>query len=203
MGFPSIDFRVRHGAHEAQFFDSPVSRAAAVAGFLHEGFARGEQMLAVMLQGHWALVRERLESLGHDVTRAAARGQLTILEARDTLKRCLHDGVPDRTLVTTIFSRRLEALTAAGQGLRVYGELSDLLARDGDFQGARAMEDLSNQLRLHWPCTLFCGYSTANFASPKDRDGLLMACRAHDHVHAAPADPLAACLVTAHDGHRS
>ena len=59
-----------------------------------------------------------------------------------------------------------ELSTAPSEGLRVYGEIVELCAEEGNFEQACALEDYWNHLQQRYRFTLLCGYSAAHFAGP-------------------------------------
>jgi hypothetical protein len=89
--------------------------------------------------------------------------------------------------------RRLAGASSAS--VRIYGELVELLASEGDFAGAEAVEDLWNELGQTESFMLLCGYSAAHFTGQSGREALRAICGKHGRVHQDNADQLASWLL--------
>jgi hypothetical protein len=183
--------------HILQLFDTQASRADAVSSFLREGLVRCEAVVAVMTPANWERTAQGLEARGVHVDEAIAAGQITVLDAADTLHKLSRNGIPDRERFEATVGTLVRRLRAGGAPLRASGEMVDLLASEGDFRGAQRLEGLWNELREHEPFTLFCGYSAANFGDPETAGALRQICRTHSRVRANPLDPLGAYLLQA------
>ena len=59
-----------------------------------------------------------------------------------------------------------------------------------DFIGAQKLEDRWNRLAQDVPFTLFCGYSSAHFATQQSASALELVCRCHSEVRSDAADEL-------------
>ena len=95
-----------------------------------------------------------------------------------------------RTLITTAVEQQL----AFGRPLRVYGELVELLAEEGNFEGSCAIEDVWNDLGRRHSFRLLCGYSAAHFADPGKAAALRAICDRHSRVQTHSADSLGSWL---------
>jgi hypothetical protein len=183
--------------HLLQLFDDGESLAEGVGDFLHEGWSRGETLLVVARPHAWSGISQRLIALGCDVSQAMASGRLVSLDAAATLASFSRTGVPREDLfeehVGTLV-RRLNGRKSAG--LRIYGEMVDVLAAEGDFFAAEQVETLWNRLGTESPFTLLCGYASANFADERAATALHAICCAHSKTTVKPADLLGAWLLS-------
>jgi hypothetical protein len=183
--------------HLLQLFDEPESLAGTVARFVRDGIRHGQPILLVIRPLHWDLA---LAALGPDASSAIAeaRGQrqLVVLDADATLRRCMKNGQLDAALFEDHIGHRVRRLLSEGRGLRIYGEMVDLLALEMDFQGAQQLETLWNRLEPGQPYTLLCGYLSARFGDPRHTRWLNAICAAHTRVETAPGDRLGAWLVS-------
>ncbi len=180
--------------HVVQLFDSAESLADSVAAMLSGAFAKGDDLLVVARQRNWNAIGVRLTERGMDVQRLRRSGRLTVLDAADTLKAISRDDMPSADLFETVIGARVRRLSD-DRPLAIYGEMVELLAEEGDFASALALEELWNGLSEKCSFRLLCGYSAAHFAAPGQEQALRRVCAAHTDVHATPADPLAAWLV--------
>lgn len=181
--------------HIVQFFDTTESLADTVSGFLADGYTRGERLIVVAKRKHWRVIGSRLKQRAGIPSRLPA-DRVTVLDAASALSSFMRQGLPATDLFhETIGELVRHAALAHPGGLRIYGEMVDMLAEEGNFQAAQRLEDLWNDLAARYRFALLCGYSAAHFASSGAREALVAACRAHTHVQYAPQDALAAWIL--------
>ena len=128
---------------------------------------------------------------------ATAAGRLVALDAATTLASFSQNGLPRADLFQEhvgALVRRLAAENPAG--LRVYGEMVDILATQADYAAAEQLEALWNELGAECRFALLCGYTSANFADPRTASALQAICRSHTHTSAKPTDLLGAWLLS-------
>jgi hypothetical protein len=181
--------------HIVQLFDDRESLAEALSSFAAGGLDAGETVLLVLRSDHWTLTARHLAALGVDCDRVVESGRLTGLDAAETLAGFWRRGRPDSHIFDASVSVLVRSLIARGAPLRVYGEMVDLLAAEGDFTGAQRLEDLWNRLGAQVPFTLFCGYMAVNFGDSRTAGSLRAICRLHSHVRANPSDMLGSFLL--------
>ena len=183
--------------HLLQLFDDGESLAEGVGEFLNEGWSAGHALLVVARPQAWASISQRLTALGCDVSGATASGRLVVLDAAATLASLSRNGLPLADLFAEqvgVLVRRLNEGHPAG--LRIYGEMVDLLATQGDFSAAEQLEAMWNLLGTESPFTLLCGYSSANFVDDRAAMALHTICCAHTQTTVKPADLLGAWLLS-------
>lgn len=181
--------------HLVQLFDSRDSLADTVADFVAQGLQGGEAVLIVAVPAHWNAIAVRLDALGLSAERFRASGRITTVDARELLDRCMSDGLPQRGLFHQSVGSLVRDLGSRGTGVRIYGEMVNLLAEEGDFPAARQLEDLWNELGEEQSFTLLCGYSAVHFGDPRSAAALHSICGAHSHVRAHVRDILGNFLV--------
>jgi hypothetical protein len=187
--------------HILQLFDDAESLADGLAEFLRSGFERNETMLVLAGAAQWSLTVKRFVSDADRLSNGAASGQLTLLDSITTLERLRPGGRLNPVLFDEVVGTLVRQLRSRGRPLRVYGEMVDVLALEGDFQAARQLEDLWNDLGCAEPFTLLCGYSAVHFGDPASADALARICRSHSEVRVSPHDILATFLLeTANPG---
>lgn len=182
--------------HWVQLFDSDESRADAIARFLRDGFQLGESMVAIARSDRWPGIAARLDALGVPTPSLIEAGQLDVRGAESTLKSLMPGGRLDSACFEALIARPLGERLGHGRPLRVYGEMVDLLARQGDLAGAQALEERWNDLGRQASMTLFCGYSAVNFGDPRTRPALKAICQAHSELRSNPRDALGSFLVS-------
>jgi len=120
--------------HLVQLFDAPRSLADAVSHYLLEGRAEGQHTLVIARTSHWQLIRAYLERRAFAVDESAEN--LTVVDARKLRARIMRRGVLDPARMEETLAGMLTELSEAPRGLRVYGEIVELVAEEGDFEQA-------------------------------------------------------------------
>jgi hypothetical protein len=183
--------------HSVQFFDGLDTLVAAVATFVHDGLAAGANSLVVARPATAQAIAKALGERGVSFHAVAESGRVTILDANATLQLFMDGNVPDATRFHSVVGSILPHLREGGRGvLRVYGEMVDILANEGNFRGAEEIETLWNELAATESFMLFCGYLAAHFAGANGAGALRAICDKHRHVHRDHADLLATWLLS-------
>ena len=183
--------------HLVHLFDDTESLAQTVADFLFAGWVKGQTLLVVARPHEWAATLKQLVSLGCRVPEATAKERLLALDAATTLAGFTQNGLPRADLFQQqvgALVRRLVAQNPAG--LRIYGEMVDILASQGEYSAAEQLEGLWNELGAECSLTLLCGYASAHFADPRTASALQGICRSHTHTTVKPTDLLGAWLLS-------
>jgi hypothetical protein len=181
MDTPST-FRAASGhVHAVRFYENKASLSRTVSDFLAEGFALAQPALLIATPAHRDAVLHELRARHVDVGAAEAAGDLLLLDARETLRAFMVDGMPDATLFKTHVPAAIERLCRGRKDctVRAYGEMVDVLCQDGLTAAAIKLEMLWNQLAMTHDFSLLCGYAMGNFY--KDA-GMRDICAQHSHV---------------------
>jgi hypothetical protein len=152
--------------HGVQFYNDPDGLCRIVGGFIGEGLDQGALAVVIATPDHTARIESCLQQRGIDVDALKRDGHLVTLDAGDTLQLFMtDDGMPNpgafrHTLgqILTDIRRGREHCT-----IRAYGEMVDLLWKDGREAAAIRVETLWNQLGSTHDFALLCGYSMGNF----------------------------------------
>lgn len=168
--------------HAVRFYDSVESLARMVAGFLAEGLMAKQPALAIATPDHSRAIEAALVANGWDVAALKANGELTVLDAEETLAAFMVDGMPDAAKFEAIATNALER---ACQGrtdctIRAYGEMVDVLWKRNQSVAAIRLEMLWNKLATSRDFSLLCGYAMGNFL--KDAEQRMDVCRRHTHL---------------------
>ena len=131
--------------HTVHFYETPESLLDLLEAFVRKGLARRERVVLLTLPGRWKLLADRLGT--------ADRARIVFLDSRKVLSRILVDGRPDPDRFAALARELLK--TMAGRPFRVFGDAVDLLAQEGNFEGAVRLEELWNDLRRSRAFPLF------------------------------------------------
>jgi hypothetical protein len=184
-----------HSEHIVQLFDDSESRAKGVAAFLAEDLTRHRPALVAVKASHWREIVQELAAADVNVTHATSTGQLTVLDAIETLSSFMRDDRPVHDLFRAAVGAHVARLAGTPeQPLRVYGELVEVLAEQGNFAAAAELESYWNEVAREHSIALLCGYSSAHFGPERSAPALQAICRAHTKVQTLPTDPLGAWL---------
>src|SRR5437899_2663010 len=170
--------------HTVQFYEDESFLRETVARYLGAGLIDDESVVVIATESHRREFRDALVAKGIDVERACATGRLTFLDARATLDAFMVDGVPDPDRFISVIGRAIDACATDGalKRARLYGEMVDVLWRDGNPQAAIRLEELWNELGRARPCSLLCAYVMGNFFKEAHGEPFARICGAHDHV---------------------
>jgi len=187
----STAYEGRELTHRLQLFDTPESLAQSVTQFLFEGYERGENILIAAKRRNLDAILTALEERGC-FSQDFDRQRLIALDATELLTHLRRHGVVDALRFEAEIGTLVERLSESGP-LRVYGEIVEVLAEEGDFDGAVRLETLWNGLSQRYPFTLMCGYSSAHFTT--DTSALRRICETHNHISTTSDDTLGSYLL--------
>ena len=170
--------------HIVQFYENDHFLSAAVADFLAGGIESGEPVLVIATEPHRDAFTVRLKAKGVNVEQVSRSGQLMMLDARETLATFMEGAVPNPVRFRANIGVLIDALMAGGthSSVRAYGEMVDLLWKDGNTEGAIRLEEMWNELASTHIFTLLCAYAMGNFYKEAHAGHFHDVCRQHAHV---------------------
>jgi signal transduction histidine kinase len=120
-----------------------------------------------------------------DLYRARRENIVTFVDAREALTAIMGDRFPDerrfRRTVGDIIERSVDGRSDVR--VRAYGELVDVLWREGNAPAAIRLEELWNELAEKLPFSLLCAYAMGNFYRASDSDPFSDVLALHRNVH--------------------
>ena len=167
-------------SHAVQFYDDEQLLLDTVGRFLVAGLRRGDRLLVCATPEHGAAIVAQLAPYGGRA--ALDRGQLVVLDARDTLAKFMVRDMPDPALFRLALLPMITRPIDTGGRVRAYGEMVELLWRDGNARAALRLEELWNEIGRDHALALLCAYTTSNFDSDGDAAPFMALCRSHSHV---------------------
>ena len=175
--------------HDVHFYRTEESLVNSVVDFLAAGIRVGQPVIVIATPEHRRAFISGLRSRNLDPEELFA-GRLAIwLDARETLNSFMDDGMPNRELfiatVGSVFERLLDKRHYLV--VRAFGEMVDLLWKDGNVDGAILLERHWNELAMKYKYSLLCGYSIDNFVAEAGVAGFRRVC--DHHTSARLLDP--------------
>lgn len=169
--------------HAVLFYGDEKDLFDGVAAFLGQGFLDGQPAIVIATAAHGVAILNQLQHRMIDVKRAQRIGDLVVLDAASTLAAFMSGDVPDAIRFENTVGpliARVSANRARGTCVRAYGEMVDVLWKQGRCGAAIQLEKLWNDLANRHGFALLCGYAMKNF----QRETKLFeeVCRAHTHV---------------------
>ena len=176
---------VRRHSHAVHFYKDAQSLAQVAASFLCEGIGEGERVVVVSTPSHLAAIVKAVERLGVDVAPLKKSGKWLAFDARRTLSSLIAGGRLDLTRFKIQFADVVADWYASDPSLsmRAYGEMVDLLYREGDAASALELEQLWTDLSAAHKFPLLCAYAANSFfKEPRGSARFSDVCRHHTHV---------------------
>ena len=165
--------------HAVRFYEDDNSLCRIVSGFIAEGLSFGQPALVIATQPHAACIVKNLVDAGINVENLKKQGDLLVLDARQTLATFMANGQPDADFFRGSANRALERLSRGrNRTIRAYGEMVDVLWKDGMTEAAIKLEMLWNRLANTHDFSLLCGYAMGNFYKDASIDDV---CSHHTH----------------------
>ena len=170
--------------HIVQFYGNVDFLGETVSRFLAEGLAQDASILVVATPEHLEVFKAGLAAKGFDVDRGRASGQMTFLDAQATMDRFLDGDEPDwDRFLATVGGVVAQCVRWTSSGrVRAYGEMVDLLWRQGRPQAAVRVEECWNRLGRKFPISLLCAYVMGNFFKESDSNAFRHVCELHERV---------------------
>jgi hypothetical protein len=170
--------------HIVQLYQDDAFYSEAIAHFAAEGLVRGESIILVATRPHWQLISHRLRGKGFHPDELFRQGQLTLLDANDTLPKFMSDKVPDGTIFKPLARSTIARARCDGKFPRVrwWGEMVNVLYVDGNPRGSTRLEEFFDQVAHEENIAIFCSFLMDKFDPRIYEEAFGNVCRTHSHV---------------------
>lgn len=171
-------------SHVVQFYEHETALVETVGEFLAAGLKSRQPAVVIATDSHARSFTDALATRGVPVDEAIRGGRLTILPADRTLASIMGESHPDEDRFKSTIAAMVEQQLAGanGTGVRLYGEMVDLLWKQGKREAAIRLEELWQDLTARHPISLLCAYAMANFYHETGDLLLHDICKHHTHV---------------------
>jgi len=169
--------------HAVQFYEQDEFLAAAVADFASSALAGDHAFVSIAAPAHQHAFARTLEARGTVLPVAPESERAIFLDARTLLDSFMRNELPDAAAFRANVGPVIASAATRSKGsVYAYGEMVDLLWRDGKIAAAVRLEELWNQLAREHDFVLLCAYAMENFADAERTDAFRDICGAHSHV---------------------
>jgi hypothetical protein len=170
------------GDHLVQLYQDDDFLGDAVAEYVAAGLRAGDAAVLIVTPAHRELFLERLTAEGVYAEEAIKRGQLRVMDAAQTLALFMRAGAPEWQAFHQHVGGALAELRCQYPRVRAYGEMVDVLWRDGMRDAALRLEEFWNKLAGLQTFSLLCGYYMDNLDSAAYDGPLDCVCKVHTHL---------------------
>ena len=160
---PTSPIHAHH--HAVQFYGDEKELFKTIGSFLVEGLVAMQPAVVIATQAHTQAILDALSARHIDVASARKIGDLVVLDADQTLGTFMANGRPDPALFRENVGGVLEQAMRGRERtpVRAYGEMVDVLWKNGQADAAIKLEVLWNELANQYSFSLLCGYAIGNF----------------------------------------
>jgi len=159
--------RMHHSTylHAVRFYEDANSLCRIVGEFIAAGLEADEPAIVVATPKHTDLIDECLRKRGLDVDNLKRIGDYVTLDAQETLATFMGNSVASAGAFHHHMGSQIQQVLRNREKttLRVYGEMVDVLWKQGREAEAIRVETLWNELANTHAFKLLCGYSMGNF----------------------------------------
>jgi hypothetical protein len=169
--------------HDVQFYDDDEFLCEGVGRFLAEGIRAAQPAIVIATPAHRRAFETELRRHGIDV-HSLHPLDYVCLDARETLSAFMEGGSPSPELFDATVGNVFEKVVANRSyvTVRAYGEMVDLLWREGKPTAALVLEELWNALASKYAFALLCAYAKESFAEHHEAMAIERICALHTNV---------------------
>jgi hypothetical protein len=151
--------------HAVRFYQDSESLCRIVGEFVGKGLEGGDPAVIIATPDHRMRLDTCLRERGLDVDALQRLGDLVMLDARDVLGTFMVNDMPDPRAFRYTVGQIISQVRRGRETCTVYtyGEMVNVLWRDGQEAAAVRLEMLWNELANDLRFKLLCGYSMGNF----------------------------------------
>lgn len=169
--------------HVVQFYENDSFLLDAVTSFVAGGLNLGQPTIIFARAENRSALSARLQTAGVDFDAVCRNGDLMVHDARATLATFMRGSLVDEDrFMNEIGGAIAQSTRGRRVQVRAFGEMVDVLFRDGNSSAAIRLEELWNDLSRSHSFDLLCAYAIGNFYTEAHARELKDICRRHSHV---------------------
>ena len=173
-----------HHEHAVQFYRDDASLLVTLSRFTREGLNARQPIIIIATPEHRDALITQLLTDGVSRDHFERQGALWMLDARETLATFMDGAAPNPARFRDVIGGMIQQARNASDGsaIRAYGEMVDLLWKDGNADAAIRLECLWNTLANAHQFMLLCGYSIGSFYKETGGFDIGDVCQVHSRV---------------------
>ena len=152
--------RAECARHALQLHATDVDLLNGAVEFLDSALQAGHSVVALVANGHEAMLEQQLAIRGHDVSTLTATGRYVSRDARAVAEAILADGRAtgegDMATLRTLVDQTLEPADGSSPHVSVFSEMSAVLHSDGRTDDMLHLEERLNTLSASTPISFLC-----------------------------------------------
>ena len=166
------------------FYESMEDLRTAVTRYLAEGFRNGSGMVVIATPEHRKEFFQCLQAEGLDLGAAVRSGQFKELDAREALQEFMDSDQPNPERFASVIGNAIENCRTGRESapVLVYGEMVDVLWREGKCEAAIRVEELWNEFIENHPFEVVCTYSINGIYKGDHLPKFARICSTHSRV---------------------
>jgi hypothetical protein len=170
--------------HIVQLYQDGDFYGEAISHFAAEGLVRGESVILVATPENWRNISPRLESKGVHLPELFERGQLTLLDASETLPKFMKGGMPDGTIFKSLARETIRKARRGGKfpAVRWWGEMVNVLYVDGNGKASNKLEEFFDEVAHEETVSIFCSFLMDKYDPLIYDEAFCNVCRTHSNV---------------------
>ena len=174
--------------HAVQFYKDERFLHRALVNFFAEPLHGSDPLVMIARRRTFEAVAEHLASR-RDAPAVDAASRITFVEAETAMRGFMDGNMPDPVRFKQSFSRLIAQVRQGRKDatIWIFGEMVDVLCREGNHAGAIRLEGLWNDRVGADRVAVLCGYSIDTFDKAESAGPLPTICRQHTHITATEA----------------
>lgn len=164
--------------HSVQFFPSEAARVRGIAKFLLDGIKHGDAVLLICSAENRNFV---FDAVGHRFS-SEEQGRIHFIDSLWALEKVFVDGAISIDQFRAHIESKVRALVRQFGRLRVYGDVVDELASEGNDKGVLDLESAWHESMKEISFHLHCGYLMENFSSFRSAELFEKICLLHSRI---------------------
>ena len=170
--------------HIVQLYNDDDFYCEAISHFAAEGLVRGESVILVATPANWVNIARQLEGKGFNSSELFDKGQLTLLDANDTLPKFMKGGMPDGTIFKPIAADTIQKARCGGKFPRVrwWGEMVNVLYVEGREKASHQLEQFFDEVAHEQTVAIFCSFLMDQYDPRIYDETFNNVCLTHSHV---------------------
>jgi hypothetical protein len=151
--------------HLVHFYEDESVFLSSLESFVLRGLMDGEAVVAITLPSHRTFLEFRLASHGLNLAKLAGDQHLVMLDAHETLRTFMWDGMPSESLFEEALGQLIARLRTGRRTVRAFGEMVGILCEQGNQAATRRLEEIWHRFCQREGLVLYCAYRNAVIAA--------------------------------------